>query len=58
MTIGGKTIEQALSTLSDMTAGAIPIGKEEHLQRVERAQAFMRQQGIAAIYVNAGANMT
>lgn len=58
MTIGGKTIEQALSTLSDMTAGAVPIGKEEHLQRVERAQAFMRQQGIAAIYVNAGANMT
>ena len=58
MTIGGKTMEQALSTLSDMTAGAVPIGKEEHLQRVARAQAFMRTQGIAAIYVNAGANMT
>jgi Xaa-Pro dipeptidase len=58
MTIGGKTMEQALATLSDMTAGAVPIGKEEHVQRVARAQAFMREQGIAAIYVNAGANMT
>ena len=51
-------MEQALATLSDMTAGAVPIGKEEHVQRVARAQAFMREQGIAAIYVNAGANMT
>lgn len=58
MTIGGKTIEQALATLSDMTAGATPIGKDEHLQRVARAQAYMRDQGIGAIYVSAGTNMT
>jgi Xaa-Pro dipeptidase len=51
-------MDQALATLSDMTAGAVPIGKDEHVQRVARAQAFMREQGIAAIYVNAGANMT
>ena len=56
--IGGKTIEQALDTLSDMTAGAVPIGQDEHLQRIEKAQAYMRQQGIAAIYLNAGSNMT
>jgi Xaa-Pro dipeptidase len=58
MTIGGKTIEQALATLSDMTAGATPIGKDEHLQRVARAQAYMRDQGVGAIYVSAGTNMT
>jgi len=58
MTIGSSTIEQALAGLSDMTAGAVPIGKEEHLQRIARAQAFMRDQGIAAIYVDAGTNMT
>ena len=51
-------MDQALATLSDMTAGAAPIGKDEHVQRIARAQAFMRAQGIAAIYVNAGANMT
>jgi len=55
--IGGKTAEEALATLSDMTAGAIPIGKEEHLARIAKAQAFMQQQGIAAIYINAGANL-
>ena len=55
--VGGKTAEQALATLSDMTAGAIPIGKEEHLQRIAKAQAYMREQGLAAIYINAGANL-
>ncbi|GJI99088.1 metallopeptidase [Duganella caerulea] len=58
MTIGGKTMEEALASLSDMTGGAVPIGKDEHLQRLARAQAYMRDQGIAAIYVNAGSNMT
>ena len=58
MTIGGKTIDEALASLSDMTAGAVPIGKDEHLQRIARAQAYMQQQGIAAIYLNAGANLT
>jgi len=55
--IGGKSIEEALASLSDMTAGAVPIAREEHLARIERAQTFMRQQGIAAVYLNAGANL-
>jgi Xaa-Pro dipeptidase len=58
MTIGGTTIEQALTSLSDMTVGAIPIGHDEHVQRIARAQAFMRDAGIAAIYVDAGTNLT
>ncbi|MES2115949.1 MAG: Xaa-Pro peptidase family protein [Pseudomonadota bacterium] len=58
MTIGGNTIEQALATLSDMTAGAVPIGPDEHRQRILKAQAHMRDRGIAAIYLNAGANLT
>ncbi|MBJ7309617.1 M24 family metallopeptidase [Rugamonas sp. CCM 8940] len=57
MSIGGSSIEQALATLSDMTAGAVAIGKEEHQQRIEKAQAYMRDQGIAAIYLNAGSNL-
>jgi Xaa-Pro dipeptidase len=55
--VGGKTAEQALATLSDMTGGALPIDKNEYLQRIAHAQAFMRAQGIAAIYINAGANL-
>ncbi|MGO4380436.1 M24 family metallopeptidase [Pseudoduganella sp. RAF53_2] len=55
--IGGKTVEEALASLKDMTAGAVPIGKEEHQARIARAQAYMQQQGIAAIYINAGSNL-
>ena len=54
----GTTIEQALASLSDMTAGAIAIGKDEHVERIARAQATMRAQGIGAIYVGAGTNLT
>ena len=57
MSIGGKTMEQALDALQDMTAGALPIGQDEHLQRIEKAQAYMRQHGIAAVYLNAGSNL-
>ncbi|MEC5161789.1 MULTISPECIES: M24 family metallopeptidase [unclassified Janthinobacterium] len=56
--IGGKSIDEALASLSDMSAGMVPIGKAEHLQRIDKAQAFMRAQGIAAIYLNAGSNLS
>jgi Xaa-Pro dipeptidase len=58
MSIGGKTIEQALASLSNMTDGAVAIGKEEYVARIARAQARMRELGVAAVYLNAGANLT
>jgi Xaa-Pro dipeptidase len=58
MSIGGKTYDEALAGLADMTGGMVAISKEEHQQRIARAQAFMQQQGIAAVYLNAGTNMT
>ncbi|NVD99030.1 Xaa-Pro peptidase family protein [Massilia sp. BJB1822] len=57
MSIGGKTIEEALASLSNMTAGALPIGREEYLERIEKAQQYMRDKGYAAIYVNAGSSL-
>ncbi|AKU23844.1 Xaa-Pro peptidase family protein [Massilia sp. NR 4-1] len=57
MSIGGKTIEEALASLSNMTAGAQPIGREEHLKRIAKAQEYMRDKGYAAIYINAGSNL-
>ncbi|MBB3120600.1 M24 family metallopeptidase [Pseudoduganella violacea] len=57
MSIGGKTIEEALASLSNMTAGAQPIGRKEHLERIEKAQEYMRNKGYSAIYVNAGSNL-
>ena len=58
MRIGGTTMEQALAGLTNMTGAMVAIGREEHQQRIARAQAFMQAQGIRAVYLNAGTNMT
>lgn len=57
MAIGGKTMDEALAGLSDMTGGIEGIGAEEHAARIAKAQAFMRGHGIAAVYLNAGTNL-
>ncbi len=56
--IGGKTMDQALAALSDMSGDMGAISRIEHLARIERAQGFMRDNGIAAVYLNAGTNMS
>ena len=56
--VGGKTKEGALSALSDMTAGILPITKQEFSTRISNAQAVMQTQGIAAIWIHAGTNLT
>jgi len=55
--VGGKTFDQALSILSNMTDSAESIKYEEYLERISRAQAYMQQHNIAAIYLNAGTNL-
>ena len=56
--VGGKTIEAALAALSDMTVGVQPITAQEYSQRIANAQTAMQLQGITAIWVHAGTNMT
>jgi Xaa-Pro dipeptidase len=55
--VGGKTPGQALAGLANMTAGMEPIGLGEHQARIARAQGLMREQGVAAIYLDAGSNL-
>ncbi|OEG72963.1 X-Pro dipeptidase [Shewanella colwelliana] len=55
--IGGSTPAQELAKLSDMTEGVVGINKDEFSARVEKAQQLMRDQGLAAIYINAGTNL-
>ena len=55
--IGGKTPEQALALLSDMTNDLQPIGLDEHRARIAKAQTYMQANNIAAIYLNAGTNL-
>ena len=47
--IGGATEQDMLATLSNMTADVQPIGMAEYQQRIERAQALMRETGLAAV---------
>ncbi|WP_100643363.1 M24 family metallopeptidase [Alteromonas facilis] len=56
--VGGKTPEQALAELHDMTAELVPIGIEEYRQRINNAQLFMQANGISAIYLNAGTSLS
>ena len=56
--IGGKTKEEALGSLSNMTSDVAPIQKSEYLSRIDKAQQYMQQNGIAALYLNAGTNLT
>lgn len=55
--VGGQTQEAALATLSNMTAGAEPIGLAEYQTRLEKAQSLMKVQNIDALYLNAGTNL-
>ena len=55
--VGGKTAEEALAGLSDMTAGAAPIALPEFQARIDKAQRLMAEQGMAALYLHAGTSL-
>ena len=55
--IGGSTVDQELEQLSSMVGDITPISKTEYLQRLEKASELMKQQGIQAVYLNAGTNL-
>ena len=55
--VGGSSFEQALDTLSDMTAGATPIANSEFQARINKAQRLMAEKNIAALYLHAGTSL-
>lgn len=55
--IGGADPTQILNQLTNMTVGVEPIAKAEYQLRINRACQLMRQQGLAALYLNAGTNL-
>lgn len=55
--VGGSTPEKELALLKNMTQGIEPINQEEYQARLSKAQTLMRDQGIAALYLNAGTNL-
>ncbi|CAM3984824.1 M24 family metallopeptidase [Pseudoalteromonas byunsanensis] len=55
--IGTHSQQQALDALEDMTQGVNAIQYDEYLERIAKAQRYMQQHGIDAIYLNAGTNL-
>ena len=55
--VGGSTAEIELAKLSDMTGGTSPIGLKNIKRVLNKAQALMAEQGLAAIYLDAGSNL-
>ena len=56
--VGGSTADLELKKLTDMTGGVAPISEAEYHARLAQAQELMKAQGLAAVYLNAGTNMT
>lgn len=52
-----RAAEPDLAGLSDMTAGATPIGMAERQARLARAQALMRASGIGAVLIEPGSSL-
>ena len=56
--VGGSTAEAELAAMKNMRGDVPPIGVEERLQRIARAQAIMREKGIDALYLDVSSSMT
>jgi Xaa-Pro dipeptidase len=55
--VGGSTAEKELAAMSSMRGDVPPIGVEERLKRIARAQAIMREKGIDALYLDVSSSM-
>ena len=55
--VGGSTAEIELAKLSNMTNDVKSISEAEYKQRIQKAQQIMKENNIAATYVNAGTNL-
>ena len=55
--VGGSSFEAELARMAPMTQGAVPITVAELRQRVARAQALMREQGVDALYLDTSTNL-
>src|SRR6266508_1632779 len=55
--VGGSTPEKELAAMTSMRGDVPPIGVEERLKRIARAQAIMREKGIDALYLDVSSSM-
>ncbi len=55
--VGGKSREEALAGLSDMTGDVQPVPKSEFESRLAKLQSAIRESGAKAAYLHAGTNL-
>jgi Xaa-Pro dipeptidase len=55
--VGGSTAEKELAAMTSMRGDVPPIGVEERLKRIARAQEIMREKGIDALYLDVSSSM-
>lgn len=55
--VGGSTAQEEFARMRNMTADIVEIGNEERLARIARAQELMREQGVAALYLDTSVNL-
>lgn len=55
--VGGKSMDQALANLQDMSKGCEPISIDEYKQRLVNAQRLMKDKGIYALFITPGSNL-
>ena len=55
--VGGSTAEKELAAMTSMRGDVPPIGVEERLRRIARAQTIMHEKGIDALYLDVSSSM-
>ncbi|WP_259780598.1 M24 family metallopeptidase [Aestuariispira ectoiniformans] len=56
--VGGSTMDAELARMESMRGGVEPISVAERRARIEKARELMREQGIAALYLDATTSLT
>ncbi len=56
--VGGSTAEIELAALKNLRGDVPPIGVDERLRRIDKAQALMREKGIDALWLDVSSSLT
>jgi len=56
--VGGSTPEKELAKLRNMRGDVPPIGVDERLKRIDKAQKMMREKGIDALWLDISSSLT
>ncbi len=56
--VGGSTAEKELAALTNMRGSVPPIGVDERLRRIDKAQRLMREHGIDALWLDVSSSLT